>query len=239
MDKNSGILIILNPIAGKGKAGERVPEIRRLMAEAGLGFELALTERVGHATELAAAACDRGYGVVVAAGGDGTVNEVVNGLMAAKAAGKAVPVLAAFSVGRGNDFAYGADLPGALEECVAVLARGEKRAMDVGVVRGGDYPAGKYFANGIGVGFDTIVGLEAAKMKRVHGFMAYVLGALKTFALFPDAPPRQAILGRPAPRAGVPADKYHERQAHGRDVLHGARRREPRRTVRPVRRRAA
>ena len=188
MDKNSGILIILNPIAGKGKAGERVPEIRRLMAEAGLGFELALTERVGHATELAAAACERGFGVVVAAGGDGTVNEVVNGLMAAKAAGKACPVLAAFSVGRGNDFAYGADLPGTLEECVTVLARGEKRAMDVGIVRGGDYPDGKYFANGVGVGFDTIVGLEAAKMKRVHGFMAYVLGALKTFALFPDAP---------------------------------------------------
>lgn len=188
MQKHDGILIILNPIAGKGKAGERVPEIRRLMAAAGLDFELALTERVGHATELAASAGDRGFGLVVAAGGDGTVNEVVNGLMATKSAGNAAPVLAAFSVGRGNDFAYGADLPATLEECVSVLARGERRAMDVGIVRGGDYPDGKYFANGLGVGFDTIVGLEAAKLKRVHGFMAYVLGALKTFALFPDAP---------------------------------------------------
>jgi diacylglycerol kinase family enzyme len=99
-----------------------------------------------------------------------------------------VPVLGSLPVGRGNDFAYGADLPATLDEAVAVLARGVQRPLDVGLVRGGDYPAGKYFANGMGVGFDTIVGLEAAKMKHVHGFMAYVLGALRTFAAFPKAP---------------------------------------------------
>ncbi|HOX92960.1 MAG TPA: diacylglycerol kinase family lipid kinase, partial [Spirochaetales bacterium] len=47
---------------------------------------------------------------------------------------------------------------------------------------------GKYFCNGIGIGFDTMVGLEAAKMKWVHGFMAYVLGAAKCFINFPPAP---------------------------------------------------
>jgi len=188
MNEKDRILVILNPVAGKGKAGGRLPEIERLMGAAGLEFDVRLTERVGHATEIAEAAGAGGYGVVVAGGGDGTVNEVVNGLMAARNAGKPVPVLAAFSVGRGNDFAYGADLPGTLEECVAVLAGGERRAMDVGFVKGGDYPEGKYFANGMGVGFDTIVGLEAAKMKRVHGFMAYVFGALRTFAMFPEAP---------------------------------------------------
>ncbi|PKL25620.1 MAG: diacylglycerol kinase [Spirochaetae bacterium HGW-Spirochaetae-3] len=188
MNEKDRILVILNPVAGKGTAGERLPEIERLMSASGLAFDISLTERVGHATEIAAGAGAAGYDVVIAAGGDGTVNEVVNGLMAARSTGRPVPVLAAFSVGRGNDFAYGADLPGTLEECVAVLVAGERRVMDVGLVKGGDYPGGKYFANGIGVGFDTIVGLEAAKMKRVHGFMAYVLGALKTFLIFPDAP---------------------------------------------------
>ncbi len=188
MSNIAEILIILNPVAGKGKAVERLPDIQRLMAAAGLGFDLRMTDRVGHATELAESAGALGYGIVVAAGGDGTVNEVVNGLMRAKNAGRPVPTLAVFSVGRGNDFAYGADLPGTLEECVDVLRKGEKRAMDVGLVKGGDYPEGKYFANGMGVGFDTIVGLEAAKLKHVHGFMAYVIGALRTFAIFPNAP---------------------------------------------------
>lgn len=180
-------LIILNPVAGKGRAGRRQHDIERLMSEHGMSFDMRLTERPGHATEIAAAACDDGYDVIVAAGGDGTVNEVVNGMMAARSAshGAALGVL---SVGRGNDFCYGADLPGTLEACVDVLARDERRPLDVGLVKGGDYPEGKHFANGIGVGFDTIVGLEAARLRHVHGFMAYVIGALRTFVLYPEAP---------------------------------------------------
>ncbi len=188
MIDSSRILVILNPVAGKGKAGERKPEIERLLVSHGLAFDLRLTEAPGHATQIARAVDASAYPIVVAAGGDGTVNETVNGLMAAKAAGKRVPALGVLSVGRGNDFSYGADLPGELEGCIQVLARDARRQLDVGLVRGGDFPDGKYFANGIGVGFDTIVGLEAAKMKHVHGAMAYVLGALRTFIMFPEAP---------------------------------------------------
>lgn len=188
MIDSNRILVILNPVAGKGKAGERLPEIKRLMDAHGLAYDIKPTERPGHATSLAESASAEGYSVVVAAGGDGTVNETVNGLMAAKVAGKAMPALGVLSVGRGNDFSYGADLPGDLEGCIDVLAGGVRRPLDVGLVRGGDFPGGKYFANGIGVGFDTIVGLEAAKMKHVHGFMAYVFGALRTFILYPVAP---------------------------------------------------
>ncbi len=188
MSESHRILILLNPVAGKGKAGGRQHEIEALMAEAGLDFHLIKTERVGHATEIAREAGAQGYGIVVAAGGDGTVNEVVNGLMAARTAGGSVPALGSLPVGRGNDFAYGADLPATLGEAVVVIARGVRRPLDVGVVRGGDYPGGRYFANGMGIGFDTIVGLEAAKLRHVHGFMAYVIGALRTFAAFPKAP---------------------------------------------------
>jgi diacylglycerol kinase family enzyme len=56
------------------------------------------------------------------------------------------------------------------------------------LLRGGDYPDGRYFGNGIGVGFDTIVGLEAAKMKRIHGFAAYLMGALKTLLFYYETP---------------------------------------------------
>lgn len=191
MDATHKKLVILNPVAGKGKAGQRRPEIERLLTEHGLAYDLRLTEYPGHAAEMAAAACGDGasgdgYDVIVAAGGDGTVNEVVNGMMAAGSARR--PALAVLSVGRGNDFCYGADIPATLPECVAVLARDRRRPLDVGLVSGGDYPQGKHFANGIGVGFDTIVGLEAARLKHVHGFMAYVVGALRTFVMYPQAP---------------------------------------------------
>jgi diacylglycerol kinase (ATP) len=181
-------LVIYNPIAGKGKAAERIPEVEALFAERGLEYELRLTTGVWHAAELAREAAREGFGVVVAAGGDGTVNEVVNGLMLAAERGEALPAMGVLTVGRGNDFAYGADVPAELPACVEALAAGDARPMDVGRVVGGDYPKGRYFGNGIGIGFDTIVGLEAAKLKHVHGFMAYVIGALRTFIIYPTAP---------------------------------------------------
>ncbi len=202
-------LVILNPSAAQGRAGEREAEIRAAIEEKKLNYELVRTEGVGHAIELAAGAAARGFQVVVAAGGDGTVNETVNGLMSScaeltaapeTAAGlgtgsvsanapiHATPLLGVLCVGRGNDFAYGAAVPTDLSEAVALIANDRPRPLDVGLIKGGDFPNGKFFVNGIGIGFDTIVGLEAKKMRRVHGFMAYVFGALKTLAIYPAAP---------------------------------------------------
>ena len=179
-------LVILNPAAGRWAAGRRAAEIERLLAAHGIRYELVRTERPLHAVELAAAA--EGYDVVVAAGGDGTGNEVLNGLLAAGERGRRVPALGLLCVGRGNDFAFGAGVPASLEEGCAVLARGYRRPMDVGRVTGPQLPGGRYFGNGIGVGFDTIVTLEAGKMKWVHGFLGYVAGALKTMFLYYRAP---------------------------------------------------
>jgi lipid kinase, YegS/Rv2252/BmrU family len=181
-------MIVLNPTAAKGKAAERIPEVEALLRQRKIDYDLRVTQGVWHAAELAKGAGAAGYDVVVAAGGDGTVNEVVNGLMLARDSGAHIPALGVLSIGRGNDFSYGADVPADLAGCIEALAGGEQRPMDVGRVTGGDYPDGRYFGNGIGVGFDTIVGLEAAKLKRVHGFMAYVIGALRTFILYPRAP---------------------------------------------------
>jgi YegS/Rv2252/BmrU family lipid kinase len=181
-------LIILNPIAGKGRAAERIPEIEALLKSKGLDYDIRITQGVWHAAELARDAGKEGYAVVVAAGGDGTANEVINGLMLAAERGDAPPALGVLSIGRGNDFAFGAGIQGGLAANIDVLAAGLERPMDIGRLTGGDYPGGRYFGNGIGVGFDTIVGLEAAKLRYLHGFMAYVIGALKTFVMFPEAP---------------------------------------------------
>jgi len=188
MKSTERLLIILNPTAGKGKAGQHREEIEGLLRAAGANYDIKLTERVGHATQLAREAGTQGYAVAVAGGGDGTVNEVINGLIQASTEGKPVCELGVLPVGRGNDFSYGADIPSSLADSIAVLVGSYRRPLDVGLIKGGDYPEGKHFGNGIGVGFDTIVGLEAAKMRRVQGFMAYVFGALKTFIIYPLAP---------------------------------------------------
>lgn len=188
MKNSERYLVVFNPVAGKGAAVKKRDAISRLMDAEGLDWEISDTEGPGHARDLARNSAEKSFTVTVSAGGDGTANEVVNGLMEAQSQGKKTPALAVMPIGRGNDFAYGADIPEKLEDAVSTIAAAHKRPMDIGIIKGGDYPDGKYFCNGIGVGFDTMVGLEAAKMKRVHGAMAYMLGAARCFINFPDAP---------------------------------------------------
>ncbi len=180
--------IILNPKAGKGRALGRKEEICARMDQSGVKYEIVLTEGIGHATELAYASDPAQWSVLVSAGGDGTANEIVNGLMRRVEEGKKIPTLGVLAVGRGNDFACGVDIPDKLDKGLDILLANHRRPLDLGRVKGGDYPQGRYFCNGLGIGFDTIVGLEAAKMTHVHGFMAYVFGALKTFIRYPKAP---------------------------------------------------
>jgi len=178
--------IILNPIAGKGTAEKRIPELKELLQAAGLEYTIHLTEAPGHAIDLAAQFAREANAAVIAAGGDGTSNEVINGLMQGK--GETTPIFGVLPLGRGNDFSYGCGVSADLAGAVGIIAGGETGPIDVGLVTGGFYPEGRYFGNGIGVGFDTVVGLEAAKMKHVHDAMAYVLGALKTLIKFSTSP---------------------------------------------------
>src|SRR5450759_2359609 len=79
--------VILNPVAGHGNGLRSLPIVKQNLANHGLDYELVLSEWAGHAIDLARQAALDGFAVVVAAGGDGTVNEVINGLMAVKLAG--------------------------------------------------------------------------------------------------------------------------------------------------------
>ena len=182
--------IILNPIAGKGHAVKYIPLIEDFFKKNNINGRIILTVRPGHAVSLAEESAEDPDNVIVAAGGDGTCNEVINGLMgfAGKTKRDRKPVFSVLPVGRGNDFSYGVDMSGSPEECLNIIIKAEPVPLDTGRVIGGYYPQGRYFGNGVGVGFDTIVGLEAAKMKHVHGGIAYLLGAVKTFIKYPDPP---------------------------------------------------
>ena len=199
--------IIVNPTSGRGYGGEAIPQIERMLSEYNLDFDLVRTERPWHAAELAQEAATAGYDVVVAVGGDGTANEVLNGLMRAKTTpipstplraspgpspyegeGRKTCVMGILCVGRGNDFAYGMGIPADLEEGCRALAQDHRRTVDVGRVAGGLYPEGRYFGNGVGIGFDAVVGFEAVKMTRLTGFPSYIVAVLKTVFLYYQAP---------------------------------------------------
>jgi len=180
--------IIVNPTSGRGAGASAKPVIEQLLNKNGLDFDIVLTKHPWHAADLAEQAVSDGYDVVVAVGGDGTSNEVLNGLMRAKKAkGKTAP-MSILSVGRGNDFAYGMNIPKGLEAGCQVLAQGYRHLVDIGFVTGGLYPQGRYFGNGVGIGFDAVVGFVAAKMKHLSGFPSYIVAALETIFLYYKAP---------------------------------------------------
>jgi len=153
-----------------------------------MDFEIVSTEHPGHAIDLAKEAALGGVDIVVAVGGDGTSNEVLNGLMQAWNLGYQNPSMGIIGIGRGNDFAFSFGIPPGLQEGFKVIQAGKKGLMDVGHVVGGDYPRGRYFGNGVGIGFDAVVGFEALKLTHLHGFLNYVVAALRTIFLFFNAP---------------------------------------------------
>ncbi len=180
--------VIVNPVAGRGAGDQAASHIEHGLSRYGLEFDLVRTEQPGHGIDLAREAAVAGYDCVVAAGGDGTANEVINGLMQAKQEGADGCAMGVLCVGRGNDFAYGAGIPTDLEAGLATLAQGQRRFIDVGRVVGGLYPQGRYFGNGIGIGFDAVVGFEAVKMTHLSGFSSYLVAVLKTVFLYYKAP---------------------------------------------------
>jgi YegS/Rv2252/BmrU family lipid kinase len=181
--------MIINPTAHKGVVNKLVPEIEKIINELDLNYQIIKTEFPGHAIQLAKDACNGDYDTVVAVGGDGTVNEVINGLMLSGEKYEALPKMAVLPVGRGNDFSYGMGIPQDLQSACQLLANGNSRDIDIGFVKGGDYPDGRFFGNGIGIGFDTVVGFEAAKLPSfIGGIPGYLIAALKTIFLFFNAP---------------------------------------------------
>jgi YegS/Rv2252/BmrU family lipid kinase len=148
-------LLVVNPNAKHGVTGELVPVLAGLV-DGAFPFEIATTDGAGHALEIARSA--QGFDVVCAVGGDGTVHEVLNGLMSRPAEGR--PALALLPTGSGNDYRRTLGVSTDLTTAVRQLAIGARARLDVGVCND------LYFANSISMGFDAKVTAKAVDMKR-------------------------------------------------------------------------
>jgi len=187
----SKMRVILNPIA-RGCGVEIESQLRRFLEEEGLDFEIVSTTGPGHATELAKQAVSDGFDVIVAAGGNGTCNEVINGLIAASGNGVA-GTFGIAPIGLGNEFANTVGIPLQLREACHRLAYGQVRLLDVGRVFLPDGNS-RFFVNTVGIGFDGRIAfdLERRNVRNIPpwlwGLPMYLWMTLKAVALYNMAP---------------------------------------------------
>ncbi len=166
--------IILNPYSGRYTGRLRWPDAQAALEAAGFAYELARTERPGHARALARDAALAGCSPIIAAGGDGTVSEVVNGL--ADAAGQAdgpLGPIGILPVGTANDIVDTLGIPRDLPAAAQVLARGNSRLIDLGEVNG------RLFVNNSAIGLEPFVTQIQQRIGRIHGPPRYLLAALR------------------------------------------------------------
>jgi len=181
-------VIILNPASGRGRGKKILPALRRLLQASQLDFNLLQTERPWHASELAEGAAREGADAIVAAGGDGTINEIINGLMHARMDGFTKSALGVFSIGTGNDFAASLNLPKKLKDAINAITLSTRRLVDIGLFRGCGFPEGRYFANCVGIGFDAAGGLLAERITWTRGLLAYLIAAIQNIFIYYKAP---------------------------------------------------
>lgn len=172
------VKVILNPRSDLGR-GLRSKEIIISEGKKRGGLDLTVTDHKGHAYHLAQEAVADGYDVIAAAGGDGTVHEVVNGMLAA---GPPRGNLGVIPVGTGNDFAFAMKISEDIPLAIDTLYADRVCSIDLAKVVD-DRGVQKLFANNLGIGFDANVVIRVESITRLHGFPKYFWGVLKTLAL--------------------------------------------------------
>jgi diacylglycerol kinase (ATP) len=166
--------IILNPYSNRWNAKARWPEAELALKEANVDFKLAVSEHPRQTIELAEQAAREGFSPIIAAGGDGTIGEVVNGL--ARAAKSDQDLLGPFGIlpmGSANDLVDNLGLPRDLNEAAHVIAMGKTRLMDIGYVNG------FYFANNSAIGLEPYITLAQQRITWIKGMARYLVAAVR------------------------------------------------------------
>ena len=173
------VKIILNPMADMGNAWRVARDLRSITEQHG-GVDWSGTVYPGHAIELAQQAGEQGYDMVIAMGGDGTIHEVINGLM--KVSEEKRPILGVVPVGSGNDFAHGINVSRESTEALTCALDGEASTVDLGLMID-EHGRKEYFDNTLGIGFGAVVTIRSHKLPVLRGFLMYLTAVIQTIIL--------------------------------------------------------
>lgn len=210
-------LFVVNPRSGGGRTGRTLAELTRSF-ERRLGeIDITLTERTGHASELAERAANAGRERIIAVGGDGTLSECTDGVLRA-GAGRAV-VLGLVAQGTGGDFRKTLGLEHRLDAYLDTIARGHERRLDAGRARFADHDGTareRYFLNILSAGMGGLVDAHVARASRwLPGTAAYWVSSLR--ALVEIVPGRvRCVVGLRAEERTVTLSTYMLAVCNGR-----------------------
>lgn len=190
------LLAIVNGASAGGKTGKRWPQIEAALQSNGIEVEARFTEGVGHASELVTEALGQGHEAIASCGGDGTLSEVVNGLIdpsgAARAPGAKLAILPS---GTGGDFRKTLGIDPEPASAAALIARGQTRRIDAGLIvfEGDDQP--RRFVNiaSCGVGYEVDRRINGLRFK--PGKLAYALVSAYSILTYPPLPAKVRVDG--------------------------------------------
>ena len=180
--------VIVNPVAGAGHGLTDFPQIAKLLRDNNIQHEAVFTEHKFHGTELAVEAVDRGYRRLIVVGGDGTLNEVVNGLFIQKQCRPSEVTLAVIAVGTGNDWVRSFGMASRYSEAIRAIKEENTFLQDVGAVTYTEskFTQTRYIANVAGLGFDsyTLSIFNHWKAKGYKGSWLYLAAIVKAYCKY-------------------------------------------------------
>jgi len=183
------IKMIINPNADMGNAWRQAADLRPIVEEYG-GADWTGTVYPTHANELAHQAGLQGYDLVIAVGGDGTVHEVINGLMRLPAGKR--PKFGVVPLGSGNDFAHAAGVESSPDLALKQALTGKPRKIDIGVIED-EHGRKEYWDNSVNIGFGGSVNIYSHSHPRLRGFLMYLVAVLEVMVSRYDVLPMQIV----------------------------------------------
>lgn len=178
-------VVLYNHHAFKRKPRYRIDDVADALRAAGIDHTLVSPTKHGETVDLIEIAIMKGAERIISTGGDGTVNEVVNGIVRAQQRGLPRPKLAILPNGRGNDFGVAIGITQDLKHSIALISAGVTKTVDIGKVYDGF--SERYFINGAGVGIDAAINYWAT-LSKLNGFPSYAWGLLKAILRNYDQP---------------------------------------------------
>jgi YegS/Rv2252/BmrU family lipid kinase len=173
--------VILNPYSNRWNSQKRWHEAEAALKAAGVDFDLVVSQKKGHITELAERAVREKFSPIIIAGGDGSIGDTANGIMQVAQKAEAGPTpLGIMPMGSANDLVYSLGLPTDLNEAAKVIAAGKTRAMDVGKLNG------RYFVNNSAGCIEPYVTTKHEKIHQIKGMIRYLVATVQAIMDKPE-----------------------------------------------------